>query len=258
MFTLDKWYLDLVTDDGTALIGYAADLRWHAVRLRYASLLVNRPGHGPHEQAIVRGVTAPDVAGDSLQWRSRPLRVEGEWQRLTPPIEATLLETPAGMITWSCLFPRARATVEVGDARYEGLGYAEQLRLSLAPWDFPFRALRWGRHLSAGHSLVWIEWEGPLARHWVWLDGAPQPAARVVSDGVIGLAAGCVLHWDSGREVRRRSVIEAINDAAPAVVRRLTGRIGSMDEHKRLSRSTLVADGKVLDEGWAIHEEVTW
>ena len=28
MFTLTKWYLDLVTDDGLAVVAYSARLRW--------------------------------------------------------------------------------------------------------------------------------------------------------------------------------------------------------------------------------------
>jgi len=32
MFTLHKWYLDVVTDEGDALIAYAARLRWRRLR----------------------------------------------------------------------------------------------------------------------------------------------------------------------------------------------------------------------------------
>jgi hypothetical protein len=258
MFSLDKWYLDLVTGDGIALIGYAAELRWHALHLRYAAVLESHPGTPPHERATIRRIRLPEVAGDRLAWDCAPLHLQGEWRTLAPAIGSTLLEGPAGTITWSCLMPRARATVECGSARYEGLGYVERLQLTLPPWELPFRALRWGRHLSEGHALVWIEWDGELTRRWAWLDGRPQPSARVAGDGVEGLEGGWALRWQRGRDLRRRSVLETLREAAPLLVQRATGRLGTMDEHKQLSRSALVADGAELDSGWAIHEEVSW
>ena len=36
MFLLTKWYLDLVTPEGTALIAYAARLRWGRFRMARA------------------------------------------------------------------------------------------------------------------------------------------------------------------------------------------------------------------------------
>ena len=258
MFTLDKWYLDLVTDDGTALIGYAAELRWHAFDLHYAALLESQPGATPHEHATIRKVKPPELAGDHLTWVCEPLRVSGEWLRLAPPVGETLLDSPAGTIEWSCLLPRARASLEVGGRRHEGLGYVERLHLTIAPWEFPFRALRWGRHLSGAHALVWIEWDGEVSRRWAWLDGRFQPSARVAPGGVTGLEKGMELRWDADRDVRRRSVVEALREMAPALVRGMTGRIGTMDEHKQLSRSALTANGRMLDSGWVIHEEVTW
>jgi len=258
MFSLDKWYLDLVTGDGIALIGYAAELRWHALHLRYAAVLESHPGTPPHERATIRHSSPPEVTGDRIAWRCQPLHLQGEWRALAPAIEATLLDGPAGTITWSCVMPRAFASVESGTARHEGLGYVERLRLTLPPWDFPFRALRWGRHLSVGHALVWIEWDGELTRRWAWLDGRLQPSARVAGDGVEGLEDGLALRWQQGRDLRRRSVMETLREAAPLLVQRATGRLGTMDEHKRLARSTLLENGQPRDEGWAIHEEVTW
>jgi hypothetical protein len=258
MFTLDKWYLDLVTDDGTAFIGYAADLRWHALHFRYAALLDCRSGGTPREHATVRHVAPPDLADGRLTWTCAPLHLAGEWTRLAAPVEEVLLDVPDGRVEWRCLLPRASASLVVGDRRYEGPGYAERLTLTIAPWDLPFRALRWGRHLSAGHALVWIEWDGDMTRRWAWLDGEPQPLARVEGAGITGLADGRALRWEPGRDLRRRSVLDALREVAPALVRGVTGRLGAMDEHKQLSRSSLMADGRMLDSGWAIHEEVTW
>jgi hypothetical protein len=130
--------------------------------------------------------------------------------------------------------------VQIGDARLEGLGYLERLRLTVRPWKLPFRTLHWGRHLSAEHSLVWIDWRGGEERCWVWLDGVEQAGAAVQDDGVTGLADGAELRWNGGRDLRDR---------------RLLAR---WHEHKRLSPSAITMRGRPLDHGWTVHEVVTW
>ncbi|HYF95417.1 MAG TPA: hypothetical protein VD969_24665 [Symbiobacteriaceae bacterium] len=43
-FHLSKWYLDCVAEDGSALIGYRARLRWRSLALEYAAALVAPAG----------------------------------------------------------------------------------------------------------------------------------------------------------------------------------------------------------------------
>lgn len=221
MFLLVKWYLDLVTDDGTALWAYSARLRWGALRLSYASVCRSVPGARLDEAATIRGVVAP-------------------------------------RLDWLCQMPRARATVRWGDSTYVGLGYVESLRLTIPPGRPPFRTLRWGRHLSDRHALVWIEWEGGDPQRWVWLDGSEQRDARLTADGIAALDRGCELRLGSSRDLCDRPVVGSLARFLPAVARRAAGPLGSMREHKQLSRSSLLAPGQAPDLGWAIHEEVTW
>lgn len=258
-FTLEKWYLDVVTDDGAAFVGYVADVAWHGLHLCYTSRLLAPPDTPPGEATALGDPARPVVALDGLSWTSAPLGLHGVWRGLEGPIEQTLLTSAAGAIEWSCLMPRARATVVTAAGRVEGLGYAERLRLSLPPWAFPFHTLRWGRHVSADHAVVWIEWDGEQAMRATWLDGVPQPAAHAVASGVAALEGQRVLHWHEGRDLSRRAVGTTIAHVAPALAARVAGRLATMHEHKQLSRSSIVnADGRKLDEGWTIHEVVTW
>lgn len=258
-FTLEKWYLDLVTDDGTAVVGYVAGVAWHGLHLSFASCLVTGPGAPPDERSAVGAGPWPQFARGRLSWTSDALAVRGEWRALATPVERTLLTSPTGDIEWACLMPRARAVVETPAGRFEGLGYAERLRLTLPPWAFPFHTLRWGRHVSDGHGLVWIEWDGDQALRAVWLDGEWQPAARVVASGVAGLTSDRTLRWHTSRDLSRRSVGATIARVSPALAARVAGRLATMQEHKQLSASSLVdAAGQALDHGWAIHEVVTW
>lgn len=258
-FCVGKWYLDLVTDDGTAVLAYALDVRWLGLEARLASRLIVGPHGRRDELTSLHETTWPHVDDGRLSWVSEPLGLTGEWQALDDPLASTLLSSPAGNIEWACLMPRARASAVTPAARYDGLGYAEHLRLTLPPWAVPFHTVRWGRHVSDRHALVWIERDGAAPMHAAWLDGTPEPAAAAVTSGVAGLSHGRALHWHTSREIADRSVGDAIAGAAPALGTLVAGRLAGVREHKQLSASTLVdADGQALDHGWALHEVVTW
>lgn len=259
MFKLAKWYLDLVTDDGTALVGYAAGLRWGALRLRYASLLLAPPGQAPVEQTTLRQVAEPALDGNVLTWRSGPLHLEGRWLREARAIEAPLADLPTGAIHWHCLMPSAVAVVRVGEQRLTGRGYAERLVLTLQPNELPFRTLHWGRYLSVRHAVVWIDWSGAGApARWIWLDGTLRPDARLDAQGITGLGPGMALRFGPPRPLRDRTVLPDLARPIPGLLRRVVGPVAQMRERKRLAMSRLERDGTTVDEGWAIHEEVAW
>ena len=258
-FTVDKWYLDLVTHDGSVLVAYAVDLRWLGLAMRLTSRLIVGPDGRRDERSTGLDTSWPALDGGRLSWTSETLGLDGTWLALDPPIARTLVASPAGVIDWTCDMPRARATATTGTACYEGFGYAEHLHLTLPPWALPFTTLRWGRHVSGRHGIVWIERDGVDCLRDIWVDGEPAPLARVVADGVVGLPGDRSLHWQPGRDVVRRSVSEAMARVAPPLAHALGGRLATMREHKQLSRSSLVdSSGRSLDAGWAVHEEVTW
>jgi hypothetical protein len=258
MFLLVKWYGDVVTDQGTGAIVYAAQLRWGLLCVRYAATLVVAPGSAPREAATRRRVELPRQDGHIVTWRNASLRIAGTWLRDAQPIEHRLTHGSGGTLEWTCHMPRARASVQIGDTRLDGLGYVESLRLFVPPWKMPFRTLRWGRHVSTTHWLVWIDWAGGEERRWVWLDGVEQPAAVLADDGLQGLTESRQLHFGPGRNVRDRAVLATIRGPLPALARRLAGPLARMHERKRLAPSSIVQMGRPLDYGWSIYEEVAW
>jgi hypothetical protein len=258
MFRLRKWYFDVVTDQGAALIAYAARLHWGALRLGYCSVLA-APSNAPAREHTVLGRFAePALDSGRLTWERAPLAFRGEWESEAPALHRMLLQGAAGSMLWTCHMPRARARIRHGDASFEGRGYVENLVLTIPPWRLPFRTLRWGRHTSARHSVVWIEWTGTEAGRWVWLDGREQPGARLTESRIAGLDDGAELHLGPSRDLRDRGVLAALVGHIPALSGRLPGRMSAMREHKQVSGSTLLSDSQPADQGWAVHEMVTW
>jgi hypothetical protein len=259
VFQLTKWYLDIVTEQGDALIAYAARVQIGGVPLSYASVLVSRAAAAAdHEDAGIRGVEGPSFAGDACAWQNEALGISGRWQRSSPSIERILVTGPEGSVAWTCHMPSARAEARYRDLALTGTGYVECLELSIPPWKLPFRTLRWGRHLSDQHSLVWIEWDDGRTGRWIWLDGHEQPDARLTATGIVGLAGNRELRLRESRDLRNRAVLSSLTRTIPALQRHLEGSLAGMHEHKQVSRSALVAAGHAIDDGWALHEVVTW
>jgi hypothetical protein len=258
VFLLNKWYLDLVTPDGAVVVCYSARLRWGATRLRVASILLDVPGATPEEAVTVRRVERPVIDREGLRWSSETLDVHGEWRRLRPAIRETLLRDGIGAVRWSCRVPLATAEIQWGHRRFAGLGYVESLGMTVSPTRLPFRTLRWGRHLSPEHSLVWIDWSGDVSGRWVWLDEVRQRGATLGQDETIHLPEGRHLDLRDSREIRDQLVFPAIGALLPGIASRVAGSLGTLREHKRVSRSALYQDERSLDSGWTVHEVVTW
>ena len=257
MFHVDKWYLDVTTDRGSAVILYAARVEWGRLRVDYASVLRVSSAGNRRERSTIRHVDRPRLRGGVLTWRNGPLGVDGEWQREAPPIRRTLASGPDGVIRWTCHMPKARVRVRCGGEWFEGLGYVERLDVTIPPSKLPFRTLRWGRHLSAHHSLVWIDWAGRSDRRWVWLDGEEQRAAALCGDAPAGLTGGAALCLHDRRDVRDRHVLAALGVLPRALTHRVAGGIGGMHERKMVSRSSIVVGAAAVDDGWALYEVVT-
>jgi hypothetical protein len=258
MFRLHKWYLDLVTAEGHVLIAYAARLRWRRLRLGYAAVLHSPPAGPAREVSDFGRVGRPRLRDDEVTWEHAPLKLAGRWQGTSPAVRRTLLRNSDGAIRWTCPLPSARVALEWEGRAFHGLGYVERLSLTIPPWKLPFRVLHWGRHASGEHAVVWIAWSGEDHRRFISLDGVAQQGARLEGAGVRGLADGAELEVTQRRDLCRRPALARLSDHLPAGIRRLLGPVGGMHEHKQLGRSAILRDGKPVDRGWAIFEEVTW
>jgi hypothetical protein len=251
MFRLRKWYLDLVTDDGRAFVGYWAALRWGLVSLSYYGWLYLDARQHLHTVNRFRRTTEPRLTGPTLTWL--PPGLHGAWHRSAPPIHERLLDRPDCYVDWHCQLPRA--DVDVRHESYgvlQGLGYAEYLELTVPPWRLPLRQLHWGRFLSASDSLIWIRWVSATEpRTLVFRNGVRQRDAVVESDVV--QCGYDTLRFSEKVSLRAGSLGQTVLSNLGLFKRLIPSRVRSLDEQKWRSRGTFEDR-----TGWVIHELVTW
>lgn len=252
---LRKWYMDVANAAGDAWIGYHAELRWHALHLEFTHQLRRNAADGVHERGELRALAEPQWSdADTLHWR--PAGLEATWRRSgSPAISETLLASDEGQVTWSCVLPRAHASLRTDRGLLSGFGYVEYLELSIAPWRLPLTALHWGRCHAASHDLVWIRWDGGAPRSLAWLDGVRCASATITETAV--RADGASWECDERVTLRRGALgrtllapLRALRTAVPASAL-------ALDEHKWYARGRLTVDG-VSADAVAIAERVGW
>lgn len=270
-FHLSKWYLDCTTDDGSALICYWARLRWGALALTYAATL-HAPAVGEvRETQTLRSPSPPVLLGSECIWECKPFQVEGRWTAAAPPVRQELLRTDEGGIRWSIHQPLAHARIRFRNPGGEGeevsgLGYVEELELTIPPWRLPFNTLKWGRFLSPEHSLVWLDWEmrGPASPHpdsrrsLAVLDSTCSESLQIIDQAVRIPATAAELTLGTPRPLREGPLVATVFGAVPGLVGLLPEKFRQAHESKRLSPTELRLPGQAREQGWSIYEVVTW
>lgn len=250
---VEKWYLDCVTASGAGLIGYAARLGWSALAVRCSETLRWEGEAGLASNRTVFGGAPPVELPSGVHWDNQALNTRGRWSPFLPGMPRVVLhEEAAGRIEWRCCCPAARVTTEVEGRQFEGLGYAEQLVMTLPPARLPFRELHWGRFLAEGQSCVWIRWAGAVARSWCFHQGRSVPAEH---------RDGSELSWPDhrlllapGRTLRSGRVVDTVFQGTPFLRRLFPAALGEVVETKWCSRGVLTDDRGQPHHGWAIHE----
>ncbi|HYE03211.1 MAG TPA: hypothetical protein VD963_08240 [Phycisphaerales bacterium] len=259
-FKLTKHYLDCVTPDGRAFIGYWARLDWLGVRVVYASTILHDRARGDLEPrtttaSTVRGGPGPVLGAARASWECAPLGLSGSWEPTAEPIDRLVLDDADGTVRWHCLMPRARARVRVeGGGTLEGLGYAETVELTVAPWNLPIQELRWGRFGAESGWAVWFEWAGARPQRLLVENGRERAPVSLGDEGVC---------WDDGSvglgesSTIREGALGMTALAGVAPLRKLVPpAVLGTREAKWLSRARMTRGGTAPVPGWAIHEVV--
>jgi hypothetical protein len=253
-FKLVKWYLDCVTPTGEVLIAYTGTAQWGKLRLHYSSILESANDRIVARYSL-RPQLAPSMTNSTISWNSKPLKIDASWQGASSGISQTIYRSAEGQIEWDCRMPLARATI---GAR-QGLGYVENLTMTIPPWKLPIHTLLWGRFTSATDWLTWIDWQGDHSRRIVYLNGDLLPCP-IVEDNQIEAE-----DKDQTRLSMRRSLVlrngrigTTALSVVPGIEKMFPKQLVEMNECKWRSWARLERKGKPPVEGWAIHERLNW
>jgi hypothetical protein len=245
MFELSKWYGDCISESGDLRIAYSAGVRYGRLKIGYSSLLDGQTAaHSLRRAAIAE-------EGRTLSWEAPGL--SATWMRQDAELRATVFESEAGAVEWRCVIPKGSAAMN----EVRGLGYAEHLRMTIAPWKLPIRTLRWGRFLTSRTTLVWIDWVGPFATRIVFLNGR-RVLAETLDDSGLLLDNEVRISFDRAFVVRQGSLGSTVFAAVPGIGRIAPARMFRVTECKWKSRARMQSPGAPDDEGWCVHEVVNW
>ena len=251
-FELSKWYLDCVTESGDASIAYTGMVHWGPIRVHYSSLLDSTAGCIRTKHSL-RPQAEPNIGHNSLRWRCDALNIDGEWQTDSPEVRDTIFTSEGTSVEWHCIMPQAKARI---DSR-SGLGYAEHLRMTIAPWKLPIRTLRWGRFATASDWIVWIDWLGEFTRRIVYRNGQRTPAS-LLDDDQIEFNDGARLMMDRSLVLRQGPLGVTALSAIPGVRDTFPARLLQVNECKWRSRGRFECPRASPVEAWVIHERVDW
>ena len=245
MFELSKWYGDCISECGDVRIAYSARVRYGHLNVGYSSLL-----DGEAVSHSVRRAKIVDE-GPTLSWAAPGLNAS--WTRQDAELRAAVFESEEGTVDWRCVIPKGSACIN----GVRGLGYAEHLRMTIAPWKLPIRTLRWGRFLTPHTTLIWIDWQGSFRTRIVFLNGQRVSAETLDDSGLI-LDNGVRVSFDRAHVLRQGSLGSTVFVAVPGIARIAPARMFLVDECKWKSRARMQAPGGPAEDGWCIHEVVNW
>ncbi len=260
-FAATKWYLDLVTEDGSVVIGVCVRARYRGLWLSYDSVAVSRAERSECRRSLRcfrKSSPPPRVEPHGVRWDADSIGLQGTWRGDISPASNALLE--AGQLTWTCLAPAAEATVELDGRALHGGGYVEMLELRTRPDRLPIDTLRWGRWiaepgaLAGSRSLVWIRWDGPRPKTLILRDGV-QLGGSVSGDDGIDLEVDR-LRLEEPRTLQQGSLGSAVLSRLPVIGRCIGRPLAAWDQTRWLSCGWLQGNGSPT-VGWAIHERVT-
>jgi hypothetical protein len=172
------------------------------------------------------------------------------------PRDLTLLDSPAGAVHWRGETMAAMTRVDHRErSPFMGVGYAECLTLTMAPWNLPIETLQWGHWVSVdlAHASTWFRWRGAHPLDRVVEDGRDATGAAV--DGLSVSTATATLHIVPSRMLERRHLGEIVSPI-PLLARVVPDSLLALEETKWIGRGTRRDVDGATHDGWAVFETV--
>jgi hypothetical protein len=261
-FRLNKWYLDYTGQNGEAMIFYAAKLTWYGFSATYTSWLHYHPESGVKLKSRFSHVQIPQLKDNLITWNDKKFGISGTWESSEQMIRSRLYDSEEGHLDWECYQPASKVQLKIGERCLDGEGYAEQLFLTVPPWKIPMDELRWGRFVSPGNNMVWIELKEKEKQQWLWFNGEKMEKCIIDDYQIILPEKNLILNLDQGVTLESEKKISSVSNR---IVRYIPGfkrfiPLGFLmaEEIKWLSKGKIRTDDRILAGGMAIHELVNF
>ncbi|MBT3223491.1 MAG: hypothetical protein HN348_30840 [Proteobacteria bacterium] len=257
-FTIEKWYIDTLMEDGTVFLLYLGQMSLFGVRWARLTAELFQPdqpaiqGHasasglkGEEDRLSCKAAT---LDGNNLRFETPNLKGELQFTPLHGPmtLHDPLLQSKDKRLTWAIEIPDAEVTGRLiwdgGELEVKGRGYRDRVRSELLPWAFPIFTLRWGRAAAGPNAVTWLRAD--------------------TRDGII------VTGWKNGQRCDTAFDSVGIEDTEPFLDSKIVELQGlaskwmrpmlrrvSGDPHEVKYRATASLSGHT---GRAVHEIVHW
>lgn len=248
---LEKWYADVVDNDVVEVL-YRANLRIGPIVIGYKGSLAN--DGRPCSEFTPGGISLPWAAENTVFWpAAKDEHPALAWSN-SAPREVPLWHHERRRLSWNPLV--LNGTVAGVGLSPAARGYAERLTLNFGPWHLGMKQLKWGRFCGQEHSLVWIEWEGLHPFRLSLLDGQAcnfQGASREHVQ-----CSGVSLRIGPLQVLVQESMAAGALHGLPLPKRLTSLQFFRGIENKWFAPGELAIEGRDMDTGHIIFEEVTW
>jgi len=261
-FCLNKWYLDFTSEAGEAMIFYSAKLNLNHWSAKYTSWLNYDTVSGVTVKSRFSDVPIPILLGNEIVFNDELNSVAGKWNSKADMIRYRIFESAEGFLDWNCFQPASNVTIELPDRKLTGIGYAEQIIMTIPPWKIHMDGLLWGRFVSDGYNLVWISFGKDASNSWVWLNGESKGNCLIENELVRIPDMNLELTMDRGATLESERKILSIAARTihliPVLHKIMPFRFLTAGGSKWLNRSELRIKGNVVTAGMSIHEFVNF
>ena len=261
-FYLNKWFLDVVGDNGETMIFYSAKLSWKGLSVHYASWINAHPESGLNVKSHFLNVQSPEINGRLITWQDSKFKISGSWKAKDEPVHARLFDSDEGYLDWNCLQPCSAVQLKIKDRTITGTGYVEQLILTAPPWHIPMNDLRWGRFHSLHDTIVWIELRKEYKQQWLWLNGEKITNCSIEDHHISAADERFSLKLDRSvvleSEKKIFQVVQKLLRYLPGFSKLMPSKFLMADSHKWVSKCEFQKDDNPATRGMAIHEWVNF
>ncbi len=252
-FILRKWYLDCVDSRGNVFIGYQVMLKWKKLSLNGYHLLLNSLTDGVKTWGGLGLQQSPVINDGNVIWKINHL--DGRWNKLDPLLRETLHKSNDGEIRWTCINPKAEASVRLPGYVLTGYGYTELIEIGLPIWKLPIKSLYWGRAHSNNHCLIWIKWDGKSENNIIWHNSKRFDNFTINGDVIKG--DGFRLSITDTRVIRKGNIASTVLGSFGKYFELLPSKALAVDENKWLGLGK-IESGSDHEDATVIFEKVTW